>query len=226
MITVGHRGAAGLEPENTLLGFRKAIEIGVDFIELDVHLSKDGEIIVMHDNTVDRTTDGTGKVGEMTLEELKKLDAGKGEKIPTLQEAIDVAKDKVGIIIELKGENTEEPVFNAIKKNNLEKARCVSFHHDRVKKVKGLNNSIYTGVLLVGAPVNPVSVADDAGADELTVNFKFIEKEFVEKCHAGNKQVFVWNCDTEEDIRRMIDLGVDGIGSNLPDLLVKVVKND
>ncbi len=110
---VGHRGAAGYEPENTLLSFQKAIEIGVDWIELDVHRSSDGHLMVIHDDTVDRTTRGHGKVSEMTLAELKKLDAGKGQKIPTLQEAIDFMKGKVRVIIEIKQEGTEADVVDA-----------------------------------------------------------------------------------------------------------------
>ena len=103
MILTGHRGAAALEPENTLLSMQKAIDLGVDQIELDVHLTRDQHLVVIHDTTVDRTTDGQGAVADFTLEEIKRLDAGKGERIPTLQEVIDLVRGKVVLQIELKG---------------------------------------------------------------------------------------------------------------------------
>jgi glycerophosphoryl diester phosphodiesterase len=117
MKIVGHRGAEGYAPENTLLSFEKAIELGCDRAELDVRLSKDGEIFVMHDAAVDRTTDGHGLVAEMTGDELKNLNCPSGQKIPTLQEAIDVCKGKIDLQIELKaGEGLAEKVNGLITK--------------------------------------------------------------------------------------------------------------
>ena len=109
MILTGHRGAAALEPENTLLSMQKAIDLSVDQIEIDVHLTSDQHLVVIHDTTVDRTTDGQGAVADFTLEKIKQLDAGKGERIPTLQEVIDLVRGKVVLQIELKGPNTAKP---------------------------------------------------------------------------------------------------------------------
>lgn len=108
MMLMGHRGAKALEPENTLLSIKRALEIGVDAVEIDVHLTKDQEIVVIHDSTVDRTTNRTGPVGSYTLEDIRKLDAGKGEKIPTLVEVIGLTKGKAKLVIELKEKGTEE----------------------------------------------------------------------------------------------------------------------
>lgn len=109
IVNVAHRGASGSYPENTLLAFRKALEIGADEIELDLHSTKDGHLVVMHDGTVDRTTDGTGAIGEMTLTEIKALDAGsafgerfRGERVPTWEEALDLVQGKVGLNVHLK----------------------------------------------------------------------------------------------------------------------------
>ena len=102
VVNVAHRGASGSYPENTLLAFRKAVEIGADEIELDLHSTKDGHLVVMHDGTVDRTTDGTGAIAEMTLSEIKALDAGKGERVPTWEEVLDLVQGKVGLNIHLK----------------------------------------------------------------------------------------------------------------------------
>jgi len=124
MIIMGHRGAAALEPENTLLSIGRAIEIGVNAVEIDVRLSKDKEIVVMHDSTLDRTTDGTGPVCNFTIDELKKLDAGNGQRIPTLQEVIDFIDNKVELVIELKEEGTFKSVYKLIKRNKYRK-QCI-----------------------------------------------------------------------------------------------------
>ena len=116
MLRIGHRGACGYEPENTLRSFNHAIQLGVDIVELDVHICQSGEIMVIHDIKVDRTTNGTGFVGDKTLDELKTLDAGKGEQIPTLQEVLDQINRRVKVNIELKGNSTAKPVLKLLEK--------------------------------------------------------------------------------------------------------------
>ena len=113
-LKIGHRGACGYEPENTLRSFKKALDLGVDTIELDVHKTKDEATVVIHDEKVDKTTNGTGFVADKSLEEIKKLDAGKGEKIPTLEEVLDLVNRKAQVNIELKGEGTARPVADII----------------------------------------------------------------------------------------------------------------
>src|SRR3989338_4292016 len=117
--TMGHRGAAALEPENTLRSFRKAIEIGVDYVEFDIHRCKSGELVVIHDETVDRTTNGKGFVADLTLQQLKKLDAGKGEQIPALQEVIDCCKGNVKMQIELKEPGLEADTISLLVENGI-----------------------------------------------------------------------------------------------------------
>ena len=139
--TVGHRGAGFLEPENTLRGFRRAIEMGLDYVEFDVRRCKSGEIIVIHDETVDRTTNGKGFVKDMTLSRLKKLDAGKGDKIPTLQEVIDACKEKVKMYIELKEADLEEDTVAAVIRNKVTDDVIIkSFFHEYSKRVKAIRN--------------------------------------------------------------------------------------
>ncbi|MCK5698787.1 MAG: hypothetical protein KAH93_02995, partial [Candidatus Aenigmarchaeota archaeon] len=122
MVTVtGHRGCAGLEPENTLRSFRKAVSLGVDLIEFDIRRTKDNHLVVIHDDTVDRTTNSKGYVKDYTLKDIKKLDAGKGEKIMTLQEVIDFLKNESPLMtIEIKEPDTLQEVLSVIKRNNLE----------------------------------------------------------------------------------------------------------
>ena len=220
MMIMGHRGAAALEPENTLLSIRKAMEIGVDAVEIDVHLSKDKEIVVIHDSTLDRTTNGTGPVSNYTLSELKKYDAGKGETIPTLQQVMELTDKKVSLVIELKEKDTEKIVVEQIKKNKLEdNVYVISFWHRLVKNVKKMDSSIKTGVLLVGCPVD-TSIADRISADVLVMKYTFVDAEFVELSHNNGLKVFIWNIDDPNLVKPFADMGVDGIGSNNPGILV------
>lgn len=225
MMIMGHRGAKALEPENTLLSIRRAMEIGVDAVEIDVHLTKDKEVVVIHDSTVDRTTNGKGPIGSYTLEEIKKLDAGKGEKIPTLEEVIEFVKDKVRLIIELKEEGTEDKVVELIKRYNMfASAYIISFWHMLVKKIKEMESRIKTGVLLVGCPVD-TCMARSASADALVMNYAFVNKELVDKAHQEGLKVFIWNIDDRDMLKPYVDMGVDGIGSNDPRILVEYFKS-
>ncbi|OEU84363.1 MAG: hypothetical protein BA865_11130 [Desulfobacterales bacterium S5133MH4] len=225
MIIMGHRGAAALEPENTLLSIARAMEIGVDAVEIDVHLSKDKEIVVIHDSTVDRTTNGTGPVSTYTLREMKRLDAGKGETIPTLQEVIDLIDNKVRLVIELKQEGTEGTVVELIKKNNLaHNVYVISFWHNLVKTVKEMHSRIKTGVLLVGCPVD-ACIATQASADALVMKYTFVNRRFVETAHKQGLKVLIWNIDDTELLKPYADMGVDGIGSNDPRVLVEYFRS-
>jgi glycerophosphoryl diester phosphodiesterase len=221
MMIMGHRGAAALEPENTLLSISRAMEIGVDAVEIDVHLSKDKELVVIHDSTVDRTTDGKGAVGDYTLERLKKFDAGKGQTIPTLQEVMDLIDERVRLVIELKEEGTERMVVELIKRNNLDdNVYVISFWHELVRKIKEIDNRIKTGVLLVGCPVD-CYVATQASANALVMRYNFVNRHFVKMAHKENLKVFVWNIDAPNILQPYVDMEVDGIGSNDPRILVE-----
>jgi len=220
MIIMGHRGAAAIEPENTLLAIERAIDLGVDAVEIDIHLSKDKELVVIHDATVDRTTNGTGPVSGFTIQDIKRLDAGKGESIPTLQEVIDVIDRRVLLVIELKEKGTEVPVIDLIRRNDLfEKACVISFWHRLVKTVKETNSRIKTGVLLVGSPVD-TCIATHASADTLVMKYSFVDRELVKTAHSQGLKVFIWNIDDQDLLRPYMDMGVDAIGTNDPRVLI------
>ena len=135
---IGHRGAAGHAPENTQASFRKAIELGCDMTELDVHVCASGDVVVIHDETLDRTTNGKGNVSDHTLTELKQLDAGKGEQIPLLQEVLELLKDRIMLNIELKGLGTAEPVYKIVKKTGWsnQDLTVTSFNRDMLTEYK------------------------------------------------------------------------------------------
>ncbi|UCD73282.1 MAG: glycerophosphodiester phosphodiesterase, partial [Candidatus Bathyarchaeota archaeon] len=226
VITTGHRGAAAIEPENTLRGIRRAIEIGVDQIEIDIHLTKDGELVVIHDETVDRTTNGHGRIRDLTFEEIRGLDAGKGELVPTLQEVIDLTRDQVILQVELKGLGVEHKAVETVEEADIiDHVVFSSFRHPALKTVKKLNHNIATGVLFVCRPINPVQLALDAEAGAIHPNVSFVDEDLVHNAHALGLLVRAWNSDDEEEMRRLIGTGIDALGSNRPDLLVKVVRS-
>ena len=225
MVTVtGHRGAAGLEPENTLRSFRRALDLGVDAIELDVHLTQDQHLVVIHDATVDRTTEGSGAVRDLTLREIQQLDAGLGEHVPSLQEVIDLVARKAILQIELKGLGVEHRVAQTIAVNRLiNHVTVTSFRHNMVKTIKTLNPQISTGVLFLGLPIDAPHLAHDAHADAVHPHVNYIDTQLVQSCHNHGLSVRVWNTDDPAQMQQMIALDVDAIGSNRPDLLLRLL---
>lgn len=220
MLCVGHRGARAYAPENTLTSFRKAIEIGVDAIEFDVRRTKDGRIVVIHDADVKRTTDGEGLVSELTLKEIKSFSAEQGEKIPTLEEALDFIDKKVKMIIELKEVGTEEDVTSAVKERGLEKHVIISsFLEDAIKRVRDLDANVETG-LIYAKHKNPIKAALELKANYLIAMYRFIHTANVEKAHQNGLKVIVWTINNPEEVSQYIKKGVDGVASDKPDILV------
>ena len=224
-VKIGHRGAMGYEPENTLLSFKKALELGVDAIELDVYACKTGELVVIHDDKVDRTSNGKGYVIEKTFDELRALDAGKGEKIPTLSEVLDLVNRKVKVNIELKGVGTAKPVSNLIKDYvdnkgwNFDDFIVSSFNHYELKEFGELSPNIKIGALIVGIPIGFAEFAEKLNAHSVNLCVEFINQEFVDDAHKRGMKVYVWTVNDADEIRRMKSLGIDGIFSNFPDRL-------
>lgn len=232
MFKIGHRGARGYAPENTLASFKKAIELGVDAIELDVQLCKSGELVVMHDDTVDRTTDGSGLVKKMKLKELKELDAGMGERIPTLEEVLDLVNRRVKANIELKGPKTAKPAMKLIDeyvKNkgwSLDDFIISSFKRKELKEARSFNPTIQIGVLI--SKPRLIDRWSFRFAQKIRARFicpgkKLVTKRFVCKAHKYGLKVFVWTANDPKDIKKLIKAGVDGIFSDYPDRLTKTV---
>jgi len=226
----GHRGAAAVEPENTRRGIRHALALGVHRVEIDVHLSKDNELIVMHDAAVDRTTNGTGKIAEMTLVEIKQLDAGKGERVPTLQEVLDAFKEfwaqggATLLQIELKGPGTAAPTVDAIKENGIAgKVVLSSFDVQRVVEAKRLLPQAACDWITSTLEPDPIETARRIPADALHLRHDLATHEWVERAHAAGLQIIVWNIDEAPRMKWAASLGVDGISSNNPQLLIEVL---
>ena len=215
----------GYAPENTLKSFRKALELNVDIIELDVHVCKSEELVVIHDDKVDRTTNGKGYVIEKTLEELKSLNAGEGEKIPLLSEVLDIVNKQARINIELKGTCTVEPIRDLVEeyvKNKgweYEDFIISSFNHYELKKFNKLNPDIEIGALITGIPVGFAEFAERVNARYVNLCVEFINQEFVDDAHKRGLEVYVWTVNDSDDIEKMRSLNVDGIFSDFPDRL-------
>ncbi len=228
VLKIGHRGACGYEPENTLASFKKALELKVDMIELDVYLCSTGEIVVIHDNRVDRTTDGTGYVKDKSLKELRNLDAGNGEKIPLLGEALDLIDRKAVVNIELKGEGAVRPVTGLIEKYiavqgwSIDDFLVSSFNHYELVEVKEICPDLKIGANIKAVPIGYCDFAERIGAYSVHPSFEFINDDFVDDAHRRGLKIYCWTVDDPEDIKRAAALNVDGIFSNFPDRLDKI----
>jgi len=230
VLNIAHRGASALEPENTLKAFKKALELNADMVEIDVRLSKNGHVVVIHDPTVNRTTNGEGYVKEMTLEELKRLDAGKGERIPTLQEVIEMIKGKIKLLIDVKDPPPiEKKIVRIIEDNDMAEDTIIiaySFpNHTEVKKVKELNPKIKTAALFNTLPIN-LQLALNLHADILHIgNYRYATRELIEEAHKRGLSVIVGTTDDPEELRKLIKMGVDGITTNNPAILDEVKRS-
>lgn len=220
-------GASAVEPENTLRSIRRALEFGADFVEVNVRATANGRLVVIHDSTVDRTTNVKGAVSSLTFEELRRLDAGFGEKIPTLDEAVKRVRGKAKLVVEIKVREIEENVVQLLKENRfVNQVIVTSFNHSVVKHMKELCPNIKTGVIFSSRPVKPVNLALDAQSDSLFPRFSYVDKELVQECHENGLEVFPWPVDIIEDMKCMVTLGVDGIVTNKPDLANSVLRQE
>jgi glycerophosphoryl diester phosphodiesterase len=239
---IAHRGASGYAPETTLEAYR------LDGVEMDVHRLHDGVIVAIHDADVRRTTNGRGQISELTLKELKTLDAGSwfnntfpkkaqpnyaGLRIPTLQEIIDLIRESpVELYIEIKDPERYQPDFESsllsvVRSNQLGKrARFLSFNSQSIKKIKALDPGMRTALLVSGDVRNPVQAASRILAGELAIRHTLATAAIVDAAHADGLSVSVWTVNRESDLRRAVCLGVDCIITNYPDRLNRILKKE
>jgi glycerophosphoryl diester phosphodiesterase len=225
-VIVGHRGAAGLAPENTLLSFVTALKLGAQMIELDIHETLDGHLVCIHDGTVDRTTDGTGTVSEMDLQELRQLDAGFGEKIPLLSEVLDMARGRLIVNIEIKTLGVEDSLLGLVKSREMTNDIIVSsFYHETLIAMKELNSEVKTAILIDAPKSDLITYALDLVSDAINPLFFLVSDEMVEGAHCNSIKIYPWTVNDGSQILALLNLGVDGIITDFPNVGIKVLKD-
>jgi len=240
---VGHRGAMGHAPENTIPSFDLARQMGAEFVECDVHLSKDKEVIVIHDERVERTTNGTGLIKNLTLSQIKKLDAGswyskkfKGVKVPTLRELLNWIKPKtsqnkyqMGVAIEIKNEPIRYPdiakrLSDVISEMGMtSRVVIISFDFAVIKQLKILNPKLATGILYHEPMKNLFKIAQSVKADALFPRRHLITQELVNTAHKAGLAVATWTVNDPEEMKKLISYKVDAIATNFPDRLNEIL---
>jgi glycerophosphoryl diester phosphodiesterase len=225
-LVVSHAACAGHAPENTLAGLRLALHMGAEAIEIDVHLSADGIPVLMHDDSVDRTTDGRGAVASLTVAELRELDAGarspfetfRGEKVPTLAEALELTHGRALLIIEIKPPDIEEAVLEVVHRAGaLDWAMIWSFHPGVVAEVRRREPRVPAGLLTLSLSDAIAQQALELNAQATSVFYQNLSEERVRLAHRKALAVHAWTTDQPPEMRRLAAAGVDGIVTNFPD---------
>jgi glycerophosphoryl diester phosphodiesterase len=218
----GHRGNPAEHPENTMRSFRSAIAVGCDLIECDVHLSSDGRLVVIHDHTLERTTNGTGLVRDHTAAQLRKLDAGGGEKIPLLQEVVELALGKVGLVIEIKQVpalyvGLEEKLLNMLRQlGAVSECAVVSFNHTAIHELRKMEPGLQLGILEGARPMHPAALLRESGADVYSPHWGATDPQVVQEVHAAGGAVAVWPVDDDTAVAWCKYCKPDSVFSNRP----------
>jgi len=223
-LNIGHRGAKGHTAENTLASFEKALSLGVDGIEFDVHLSADGEIIVIHDETLERTTDGKGRVRDLSLSQLKHLKIDGQYEIPTLAEIIDAIPKDILLNIELKVKIAAKPVMYLIEKyvadgRDYKQFLVSSFDWVALKEIREANPKILLGVLTDTDLDLAIGFSQSIKAETIHPYFHLLTAENTRQMQAAGFGVFPWTVNEPEDLERVKSFGVNGIITDYPDRL-------
>ena len=218
---IAHRGASGLEPENTLRSFRRAEEEAADALELDLRVTRDGHLVVLHDPTVNRTTNGTGPVHELTLAEVRRLDGGLGERVPTFGEVLETTT--LPIHAELKVLEAAEPLASVIlEEDAAERVTPISFHSEALRRVKRVLPDQPVGLVFPGAPPEGAGRARAVGADFVSLKSVHLDAEAVERCQRADLKVTAWTVNEPGQMRRVMEWGAEGIATDRPDLLAGI----
>jgi glycerophosphoryl diester phosphodiesterase len=240
VLAIAHRGFSGRAPENTLTAFKKAIDLGVDMIEFDVLLSKDGQVVVIHDDMLNRTTNGKGKVADYTLNELKQLDAGSwfgtqfsGERIPTLKEVLELTRGQVFLNIELKKGDLGRYTMKDLADRSLQEVEragmlnqilFASFDPSAIDRVIERNPRIPVGLIHSQSWVFPREVTGGRSISVLSCSGKVLTQTNISNAHKQGTKVMVWTLNTEEHMQHFLRMGVDGVITDYPDRLIEILQ--
>ncbi len=220
MLIIGHRGAAELAPENTIKSIQAALDSKMDIIEIDISICRSGEAVLMHDDKVDSRTDGQGYITDFSLSDLKKLNAGEGESIPTLQEVIDLIDSRCPLNIEIKGKGSSKEVSRILEQEFSKKGRSPddfivsSFDHCELEVFKKLCPSVRISPIICCHPVSLASLAEEMGAWSLNLKREYISREIVEDAHKRGIKVLVFTVNYPDELEKLKKLNVDGVFTN------------
>jgi glycerophosphoryl diester phosphodiesterase len=216
-LRIGHRGAAGHVLENTLGSIEKAIELGVDYVEIDLRLTRDGHVVVLHDPTVDRTTNGHGRIKDLTLAQVKRIKTKDGQHVPTLEEVLKMTDGRVGLMLELKTRGLAKPVTGIVQQSGFSGSVIyASFHHKELARVRESVPSATIMPLISRGRIAP-RIPIRLSAHHVGIRFDRVARPVVASLHAASIQVFVFSVNEPDDIVRMSNIGIDGIISDMPD---------
>jgi glycerophosphoryl diester phosphodiesterase len=226
ILRIGHRGAAGHAPENTIAAIHRGISLGVDFVELDIQRSRDGRLVVMHDEYVDRTTDGTGPVSEMNWDELQLLDAGDGERVPCLEGALAAANGRAGIILEPKVSGIGAAIHRVVQASAFSgPVVYASFLHAEILEIRKVDPLAKTMALMDCIPALGAAVAHEANATSVGLSNDCATAEFIAALHGSGLEVFLYTVNDPSSINSAIELGADGVISDYPDRIPIIRSN-
>ena len=223
MLIIGHRGASGTAPENTLASFERAIRMGVEMIELDVHRCASGELVVIHDEKINRTTSGKGFVSDKTLHELQQADAGEGERIPTLHEVLRLVNRRAKINIELKGSGVAAPTAGLLhyyKENRgwqTEDFYISSFDHQQLLQFRELDRLSKIGILYERHPHGFMALAKALKATSVNIPMRVVSPELVTEIHSHGLEVWVYTVNNPRLLKRLQEMNVEALFTNYPD---------
>ena len=221
-LIIGHRGAAGLAPENTIPAIDLAISLGVDAVEVDIHLAHD-RLVVIHDDTLDRTTNGRGAVKECSLAALRSLDAGRGAQIPFLEEVLDLTRGRTGLVIEIKdraavallAERLDSEVSSGRWSND--QLLVISFDQPALVQLKQYLPAAHIAPLVYGVPYERTAGAEKIGAVAFNGSFKTISAELIEDARSRSLKYLTYTPNTQDELTRLIAMGVNGVTTDFPD---------
>jgi glycerophosphoryl diester phosphodiesterase len=216
-LTIGHRGVMGVEPENTLRSFVAAEAAGMDVIELDLHLSRDGALVVMHDAEVDRTTDGSGPIAEKTLEELRALDAGRGERVPVFEEVLEAVRTPLQA--EIKDTAAARALAEVMRARDLvERVEVSSFHDEAIAEIARLVPGVRTALVASRYGTDVVDRAREAGAATVCLNIRRLTLEVAEYARKADLRIIGWVVNTQDHLRLARALELDGVTTDYPEI--------
>lgn len=235
---IAHRGGSGIAPENTLAAFEKAIRIGAPWAELDVRASRRGALVVIHDRSLERTTNGSGQVSDFTLKELQSLNAGShfspkfaGERIPAFNEVLKAARGRLRLLVEIKEEGIEEAVASALRKSRMsDDCIVISFSPRVLYRMRSIAKDIATGLILkLDKPVPPSPLilrARRVGGSMISPSKEGVTRKFVEAAHSKDVPIITWTVNEAARMRELLATDVDGITTDRPDILLNLLREE